>query len=426
MKVQNKKITTDSNYLNTKQAIMPYSSPRSPIQEKQTIYTKSSSCSNSRDIKYCNKCVMNSTIPNVVFDKNGLCNYCHIHINLEKEYPLDGSLGPKIKYLMRKIKKDGKNKEYDCAVGISGGCDSSYLLYLLKEKYDLRPLAITFDNTWSSTIAVENILNMTEALDVDLHTSVVDGNEFNDICRSFLYASTPDADVATDIAIAKLFYMAMEEFDIKYSFCGHSFRSEGTVPLGWTYMDGMYINSVHKKFGTIPFKTFPNLEVEYWIKQLQRQDSIDRIRLLYYENYDKEEVKKLLYKKFGWQWYGGHHHENEWTKFVKSYLLPNKFNIDKRYVEYSALIRSGQMQRYRAIRLLEEKPKVEKHFVDYVLKRLNLTEVEFKRIMSLEIKSHHDYKTYKSFFKKNKKQFARFLDKGLISRTFFEKYVIQY
>jgi len=371
----------------------------------------------------CKRCVLDSTIPNVIFDEDGLCNYCVLHDELESKYPLDGSKDREIQLLMDKIRKDGEGRRYDCVVGLSGGCDSSYMLYLLKEKYNLRPLAITFDNTWSTTIAVENILNMTEKLGVDLHTYVIDGKEYNDICRSFLHASTPDADVPTDIAIAKLFYMTMDEFDINYSFCGHSFRSEGTVPLGWTYMDAKYIRSVHEKFGTVKIKTYPNLEVEYWIKQLQKENRVDRIRLLYYEKYDKEQVKQMLADKFDWQWYGGHHHENEWTKFVKSYLLPQKFNIDKRYVEYSALIRSGQMNRQDALEELKTPPTIEKNFIDYVLKRLELTKEEFETILNLDIKSHHDYDNHRSYFQENEKMFQEFLDKGLISQTFFTKYV---
>lgn len=373
----------------------------------------------------CKRCVLNSTIPNTTFDENGVCNYCHIHDKLEKKYPLDGSGQKYVDELVQRIKHDGRGKKYDCVVGVSGGCDSSYLLHILKTKYDLRPLAITFDNTWSTNISVENIYRVTSALDIDLYTHVMDNKEFNDLCRSFLYASTPDLDVATDIAIAKLFYVAMEKFDINYSFCGHSFRSEGTVPLGWTYMDGKYIKSVHEQFGKIDLKTYPNLDMDYWLSKLKKGMGGDRIRLLYYEEYNKEKVKKMLTEKYGWQWYGGHHHENEWTKFVKSYLLPRKFNIDKRYVEFSALVRSGQMTKDEALEELKTLPKIEQSFVDYVLKRLEIDSNEFEKIMSLKIKSHTDYDNYKKYFKENRAMFKEFFDKGLVSQTFYEKYVIQ-
>jgi len=374
-------------------------------------------------MKTCSRCIFNTEIPSVKIGANGVCNYCEIHDSLDDRYPLDGSTSGEINSIIKEIKNSEKDSEYDCIVGLSGGCDSSYMLYLLKEKYKLNPLAITFDNTWGSTIAIENILNMTESLGVDLHTHVVNSEEFNDICRSFLYASTPDADTPTDLAIAKLFYTTMSQFNIKYSFCGHSFRSEGTVPLGWTYMDSKYIRSVHDAFGTIPIKTMPMLDIDYWVEQLKKPDQRDRIRLLYYEKYDKESVKTMLSNKFGWQWYGGHHHENEWTKFVKSYLLPRKFGIDKRYVEFSALIRSGQMSREDALSKIGELPEVGEDLIRHTKSRLNLSDEEFSKIMKLEIKSYKDYDNSREFFRENKEFFKDLLEKGLVSKTFYEKYV---
>lgn len=374
-------------------------------------------------MKTCSRCIFNTEIPSVKIGASGVCNYCEIHDSLDDRYPLDGSTSGEINSIIKEIKNSEKDSEYDCIVGLSGGCDSSYMLYLLKEKYKLNPLAITFDNTWGSTIAIENILNMTESLGVDLHTHVVNSEEFNDICRSFLYASTPDADTPTDLAIAKLFYTTMSQFNIKYSFCGHSFRSEGTVPLGWTYMDSKYIRSVHDAFGTIPIKTMPMLDIDYWVEQLKKPDQRDRIRLLYYEKYDKESVKTMLSNKFGWQWYGGHHHENEWTKFVKSYLLPRKFGIDKRYVEFSALIRSGQMSREDALSKIGELPEVGEDLIRHTKSRLNLSDEEFSKIMKLEIKSYKDYDNSREFFRENKEFFKDLLEKGLVSKTFYEKYV---
>ena len=319
-------------------------------------------------MKTCKRCVMDESIPHISFDENGICSYCKIHDRIEQEYPLDGTQTERLHTILDEIKEQGKNKKYDCVVGVSGGCDSSFMLYKLKE-FGIRPLAITFDNTWSTDISTNNINNMCEKLDIDLYTYVVDGAEFNDISRSFLYASVPDADVPNDIAITKLYYQVMNEVGVDYFICGHSFRTEGTVPLGWTYMDGKYIESVHKKFGTMPMKTFLNLDIDYWLKNINKK----RIRLLYYIDYGKEETKKFLTNNFGWRWYGGHHCENEYTKFVKNYLLPVKFKIDKRYVEFSALVRSGQMDRNVALEEIKVKPPVDDIFMKYVLKRLKLT-----------------------------------------------------
>ena len=326
-------------------------------------------------MQQCVRCIMDDKIPNISFDSNGLCSYCSLHDKMVLEYPT-GQKGEEIvKSIVAQIKEDGKGKKYDCVVGISGGCDSSFLLWKCKE-YGLRPLAMTFDNTWSTPISTENVSNICEKLDVDLYTYVVDSDEFNDICRSFLHASVPDADVPNDIAISAMYYRACNKYDINYFICGHSFRTEGTVPLGWTYMDGKYIESVHKQFGKIPMKTFPNLDMDFWLSNIHRK----RIRLLYYFEYNKEEVKQMLAEKFEWQWYGGHHRENEYTKFVKSFLLPKKFGIDKRFVEFSALIRSGNMTKEEAVEIMKEPEKVESGFMEYVLKRLDLTKEQFEQI----------------------------------------------
>jgi N-acetyl sugar amidotransferase len=360
---------------------------------------------------------MNETIPNIFFDSNGICSYCHINDKMEKEYPLDGKQSDRLKIIVDKIKEDSKDKKYDCVIGVSGGCDSSLILCKMKE-FGLRALAVTFDNTWSTDISTNNISNMCEKLNIDLYTYVVNGEEFNDISRSFLYASVPDADVPNDIAITKLYYKMMDEYNVDYFICGHSFRTEGTVPLGWTYMDGRYIESVHKEFGTIPMSTYLNLDIDYWLKNINKK----RIRLLYYIDYKKEETKEFLINNFGWKWYGGHHCENDYTKFIKNYLLPQKFNIDKRYVEFSALVRSKQMDREKALLELQKTPEIDQHFIKYVLKRLKLTTEEFDKIMKLPIKSYKDYETYRQYFVDNREKFKEMFDKGLIPLTFYEKY----
>ena len=127
---------------------------------------------------------------------------------------------------------------------------------------------------------------------------------------------------------------------------------------------------------------------------------IREIRLMEYINYIKKDVDPILKKELKWQYYGGHHHESVYTEFFQSYLLPKKFNIDKRKTEFSALIRSGQMLRDEALREIREKEySYNPEIVEYTISKLGITQQEFDRIFNLEIKSFNDYPTYMPLIK---------------------------
>lgn len=368
------------------------------------------------EIKVCKRCICDETIPKISFDSKGICNYCRLHDEMEKKYQISDKI---VNNIIREIKVNS-SKKYDCVIGISGGCDSSYLLWKLCE-FGIRPLAVHWDNHWNTDIAERNMHRMLTELEVDFMRIEANRREYDDICRAFLFASTPDADIANDIALTTVLYDVADSFGIKYIIDGHSFRTEGTAPLGWTYMDGKYIESVHKKFGTVPLNTFPNLTMERWLKWLRA--GIKRVRLLYHMRYIKSEAIKELQKNFGWEWYGSHHAENRYTKFVSKYLWVKKFGIDYRKIEYSALIRSGQMDRDTALEKISHPPKIESYIIDEVKKRLNLTDEQFNEILKMPIKTYRDYETYHDYFRKNKEMFKKFLDDGLIPETFYKKYV---
>lgn len=312
---------------------------------------------------------------------------------MERTHPLGDKLSCELTTLINKIKEKGRNRQYDCIVGVSGGRDSTYTLYTAV-KMGLRPLAVHFDNGWNSDISVLNIKKVCEILKVDLHTIVADWEEFKDLQIAFLKASTPDADIPSDYAIySVLYYMAAKE-GIKFILNGHSFRTEGTSPVSWTYMDPLYMRTVHKKFGNLKrFKSFPHmtlLRLQYYIL-IKR---IREIRLMEYIDYRKSEVDEILEKDLGWKYYGGHHHENLYTRFFQSYFLPRKFNIDKRKTELSALIRSGQLSRTEALKEISESPyEFDTKTVEYTLNKLGLSKEEFEEIMKLPIKTHYDYLT---------------------------------
>ena len=345
----------------------------------------------------CQRCIYDKTVPNITFDQQGICSYCRQIEELEIKFPNDENGERELQSIVDGMKKAGRGKKYDALIGVSGGCDSSYLMHIMTKKYGLRLLAVHFDNTWNSTIATENIHAVTEKLGIDLFTYVVDSKEFDDLILSHLKAGVKEIENPTDIALATTMNIAAQKYGIKYKIDGHSFRTEGSAPTGWVYMDAKYIQSVHKKFGMLPMKTFPNL----WLsKQLKWMlfNRIKSIRPLYYLEYDKEEAKRILTKDYGWQWYGGHHLENRTSAFVHSYFFPKRWNIDFRIAGYSAYCRDGRMSRDEALKLMQEEPYIEPGLLDYYKKRLNLSDAEFEKLMCMPKKYYTDFKNYKKIF----------------------------
>ncbi|MBN4065745.1 N-acetyl sugar amidotransferase [Candidatus Amoebophilus asiaticus] len=345
---------------------------------------------------------MDNIIHGFYLDENGICNNCHLFDEIAKEYPHNEVGQAKLQRVIEKIKKQGKNKKYDCVVGVSGGTDSTYVLYLIVKKYGLRPLAVHFDNGWNSEIAVSNIKNAVEILGVDLYTYVVDWEEFKDIHLAFLKASVPDVEVVTDIGIRKVLYETTAKHGLKYFIYGNCFWAEGIVPHSWGYKDGRYVKGVHKIFGKVKMKTYPNLYLSEYLfyAGIKR---IKILRLLNYFDYVKDEAKEVLKKEVGWKDYGGHHHESIFTRFYQSYLSPVKFKMEHRKATYSALVRVGKMSREEAIEELKENPYINGQFQEdkeYISKKLGITDEEFNEILSRPLKTFLDYPSYYPLIKK--------------------------
>lgn len=345
-------------------------------------------------IKVCTQCVLDTTVQDIWFDEQGKCKYCYIHDEMEKLHPLDGGASKRLEAIVQQIKDAGKGKKYDCIAGVSGGRDSTYTLYTAV-KLGLRPLAVHFDNGWNTDISVKNIKKACEKLKVELYTIVADWEEFKDLQVSFLKSGTPDADIPTDYAIYSVLYHVASQEGIRYILNGHSFRTEGTSPISWTYMDPLYVSSVLKKFGktkhlkSFPHMTFLKLQYYIWIKRIRE------VRLMEFIDYRKKDVDAILEKELDWQYYGGHHHENVFTKFFQSYYLPTRFNIDKRKTELSAMVRSKQITRAEALAEIAATPyQYDENVVKYALNKLCISDSEWQSIMQSPIKSHDDYATY--------------------------------
>ena len=350
--------------------------------------------------KICSRCVADLSIKSLVIDKNGLCQYCKIHDEMEKEYQLNEKSFDKLLDIADKIKKDGHGKKYNCIVGVSGGKDSSYLLYLVKEKLKLNPLAVHYDNGFDSDASVSNILNVCKSLNVELETKVADWEIFKKIIRSFFLAGVSDPDTPTDVGIFKTMYEIADKENIKYVFNGHSFRTEGIEPLDWTYMDGLYVEDIHQKHGDGDLSKFDNFTL-IDLFNYQFRKGIKTILPLNYIEYNDEEVKSMLQNNFNWVNYSGHHHESLLTKFIVSYYLPVKFGIDRRRTSLSAMVRSNKISREEALKILSQRPLLndEKELKNYILDKLDIKNEDFEKIMNMDNKNFKDYKTYFNYFK---------------------------
>jgi N-acetyl sugar amidotransferase len=372
-------------------------------------------------LKICSRCIYDETISHIHFDEEGVCNYCRLIESLEEQYATGTQEGKRrFEAIVADIKRAGAGKKYDCAVGVSGGTDSSYMLYMAIE-YGLRPLAVHYDNTWNSAISTENIRKITKALHVDLYTHVVDNQEIDDIFLSFFKAGVPELDGSTDIALAEVLYRAADKYRIRYVLEGHSFRAEGVSPLGMAYVDGQYIASIHKRFGRHPMETFPNMTFTSFMKWtlLKR---IRKIRPLWYLSYSKEEAREELAKRFGWIYYGGHHLENRMTAFHHSYYNPVRFGLDQRNNSLSASVRSGKIPREEAIRLYAEPPYCEQELLEYFKKRLNLGDAEFSALLAAPRRYYTDYTTYKRRFERLKPLFWFMAKAQLVPMSFYVKF----
>lgn len=366
----------------------------------------------------CNRCVMDTTDPDIVFYTNGGCNHCTTAIQrLNDIYGDKAGNKEKLLEILRNVKKEGQNKQYDCIIGLSGGIDSSYLAYVLVREFGIRPLAVHVDNGWNSEQSVSNIHNIVEKLNIDLYTHVIDWNEFKDLQISFLRASVVDLEMLSDHAIAVAIWRIAKKKKIRYFLIGSNYQTESIMPRKWFYSfkrDSRNIMDIYKQFGSgRKIRTFPFLNFYEYLTFGKKYGKY--VMPLSYLDYNKEKAKEILRKEVAWQDYGAKHHESFITKFYQTYILPNKFNIDKRKAHLSSLICANQITRDMALEKLKDpffrNENEEKEAVEYFCKKMELSPEEFDLIIKLPRREHNEFKSFSKISDKigyvKKRQFLK-------------------
>ncbi len=342
---------------------------------------------------------MDTSDSKIVFDDAGKCDYCNnYHDNILPNWnPVEGGTSTILKKVDQ-IKAHGKNRDYDCIIGLSGGVDSSYVVYIAKEIFGLKPLLYHVDAGWNSENAVNNIEKLVDGLGLDLYTEVINWREMRDLQLSFFKAQVPHIDTPQDHAFFGGLYNYAVKNNIKYILTGANYSTECVrEPREWHYhaTDLRQLKDIHRRFGTISLDSYPLTDLFRYKIYYQYVRGMEVVKPLNHVPYKKDEVIDFLVNKYGWQRYPHKHYESRFTRFYEGYWLPAKFGYDKRRAHFSSLILTGQMSREEALEKIEFPPYDDesiKNDFEYIATKLGLTVAELKELQNGQNKTYMDYR----------------------------------
>jgi putative aminotransferase len=353
-----------------------------------------------RPYQICTHCIMDTSDPKIVFDEHGRCDYCNnFSSTIQPHWHTDQRGETALQLLADKIRQESKGKDFDCIIGLSGGLDSSYVAYVVKEKMGLRPLLFHVDAGWNTDKAVGNIEKLVDGLGLELFTEVINWKEMKDLQVAFLRAGIPDQDLPQDAAFFSALYKFARQHGVKHVFTGSNFSTECCREPeewgGYLGIDKLLFGDIHRQFGKLPLETFPLTDI--LVSKLYYQKVLG-MKVHYPLNlvpFVKKEAEDELEQRFGWQRFQHKHHESRFTRFYEDYWLPRRFGFHKRRAHFSSLIQTGQMSREAALERIA-KPEMKEHFLrqefEYVAHKLDLTLDELQQIFDSPKKTYRDYR----------------------------------
>jgi N-acetyl sugar amidotransferase len=342
---------------------------------------------------------MDTSDPNIQFDSKGVCDRCNQFYNeILPNWPQGEAARKELNSIVQKIKKDGKNRQYDSILGLSGGFDSSYMLHFAVKELGLRPLVFHIDAGWDTPFAVENIKKMVTKLNIDLKVEKIDWEEMKDFQLAFFKSGVPHLDIPQDHAFVSILYNYAEDHSIKYILNGGNISTEVVVnPSSWGYWgtDLVHIRDIIRRYCKTPLKKYPFSHALRHKLYLRYIKGIQVVKLLNYTPYIKKDAEALLKKEYGYTPYPQKHFESIMTKFLEGYWLPQRFGYDIRKAQFSSLILTKQMTREEALAKLAMPPISEeeaKALFNQVAQMLEISTDELQSYFSMPLKTYRDYK----------------------------------
>lgn len=354
----------------------------------------------ARPYQICTNCIMDTSDPKISFDADGVCDYCtNFQTMIAPNWHTDERGVRELAAIAEKIRQEGKGKDFDCIIGLSGGLDSSYATLVAVEKMGLRPLLFHVDAGWNTDQAVGNIEKLVDGLGLELFTEVINWREMQDLQKAFFRSQIADQDFPQDAAFFSALYKFARQHRIKYVLTGANFSTECCrEPEEWgAYpgIDTVLVRDIHKRFGERELKTFPLVDIITYKILYQRFLGMKIIKPLNLVSYVKKDAETELAGRFGWQPFQHKHHESRFTRFYEDYWMPRKFGYEKRRAHFSSLILTGQLTREAALDRIS-RPELGEHFLEqefeYVAGKLDMSVGELRTLFEGENKTYHDYR----------------------------------
>jgi N-acetyl sugar amidotransferase len=353
-----------------------------------------------RSHQTCASCVMDTTDSKIVFDADGVCDHCRtFRTDIQPNWHTDARGRAALEPMLQQIRESGRGKEFDCLIGVSGGVDSSYLAYLAKTQFDLRPLVFHVDTGWNSQESVNNVERLIDGLGLELVTEVINWEEMRDLQLAYFKAGVPHIDTPQDHAIFASMYKFARQHDVKHVLTGANFATECVRnPVEWMYFqsDSTQLRDIHRRFGTRPLSTFPITTILWHKVYLPYVKGIRVVRPLNHVPYIKEQAVEELTRELGWQAYPQKHFESRFTTFYEGFWLYRKFGYDVRRVQLSSLILTGQMSRDEALAILSRPPLDEVRSArefEFVASKLEISVTELQSYLEAPNRSYRDYRS---------------------------------
>ena len=345
----------------------------------------------------CTRCIMDdSSDPTIRFDENGYCNYCTDALAQKDSIYFPNAEGKRrLDALVSALKAEGRGKKYDCVMGLSGGLDSSYLLYL-GHKLGLRILGVHIDDGFDTDISKDNIRKLVKATGIDFITVAPDAEQFYGLTKAYMRAGVANLAAPQDNVLFAEIYALMRKNRIKYFLSGGNWALECILQQGNTHTarDVVNMKDINRRFGDTKLNRLRFISAYRFVLD-EFALGIRSPRPLNLIDYNRKRAFEELSDFCGFTYYGRKHLENIFTAFVQLVWFPQKFHVDKRTSHLSSMIVSGQMTREEAMRELDEPLYDEAMMAGYIAvikKKLGLSDEDYERIMAAPAHEHTEYR----------------------------------